>query len=275
MKQAIELLIGLEKITCSFLTKIISVWIILLIVLLNCLQAQDTSKAAARDIDPSKPTNLYTQVNANLEYQAGKNQNLFGVRINLQYAFNPDNLLLIELPFLYNDRTSKFGVGDMRFRYYNAIKRNISPSFIAIAAFTDVTVPIGSYEDGIGSSVWSVAGGAVFGFIATKKLSLFPGISYVHIGKPLTDKIPDDIKFASNGIGLQFNASYSFNKSTFLFFNPTPSFLNSNGKWRSIWSGELNLNKIIIPNKFKLNIFWGPNFTTHVHVFRAGTTFFL
>lgn len=259
---------------CS-LNKIIPIWIIVMISIMNCLNAQDTTKTAVQDIDPSKPTNLYTQINANLEYQAGKNQNLYGVRANVQYAFNPDNLLLIELPFLYNDRTSKFGVGDMRVRYFNAIKRNISPSFIAIAPFADVTIPMGSYENGIGSSVWSVAGGVVFGFIATKKLSLFPGISYVHITKPLTDLIPDDLKSTSDGIGLQFNASYSFNKSTFLFFNPTPTFLHSNGKWRSIWSGELNLNKIIIPNKLKVNVFWGPNFTSDIHVFRLGSTFFL
>ncbi|HLO80860.1 MAG TPA: hypothetical protein VK166_07880 [Chitinophagaceae bacterium] len=258
-----------------FSLRAIRILILVMIMGPNFLFAQDTTKAAVQDIDPSKPTNLYTQINANLEYQAGKNQNLFGLRTNVQYAFNPDNLVLVELPFLYNDRTSKFGVGDMRIRYFNAIKRNISPSFIAIAPFADITVPIGSYEDGIGSSVWSLAGGVVFGFIATKKLSLFPGISYVHITKPSSDIIPENLKSTSDGIGLQFNASYSFNKTTFLFINPTPSFLNTNGNWRSIWSGELNLNKIVIPNKLKVNAFWGPNFTNDIHVFRMGATFFL
>jgi hypothetical protein len=253
----------------------VRILILTMISLTNSLFAQDTIKAAVQDIDPSKPTNLYTQINTNLEYQAGKNQNLFGLRATVQYAFNPDNLVLLELPFLYNDRTSKFGVGDMRVRYFHALKRNISPSFIAIAPFADVTVPIGSYEDGIGSSIWSLAGGVVFGFIATKKLSLFPGISYVHLNKPMTDIIPENQKSTSDGIGLQFNASYSFNKSTFLFINPTPTFLNTDGNWRSVWSGELNLNKIVIPNKLKVNAFWGPNFTADVHVLRIGMTFFL
>ena len=98
------------------------------------LSAQD-SLLNKKNIDPSKPTNLYTQVNTNLEYQAGKNQNLFGIRANVQYAFNPDNLLLVELPLLNNDRTSKFGLGDTRVRYFNAIKRNISKSFNAIVPF--------------------------------------------------------------------------------------------------------------------------------------------
>ena len=69
----------------------------LILALLICAQvnAQDSSSASKKDIDPSKPTNLYTQVNLNLEYQNGKQQNLFGARVNVQYALNPDNLFLI------------------------------------------------------------------------------------------------------------------------------------------------------------------------------------
>lgn len=236
---------------------------------------QDSSALKKPDIDPSKPTNLYTQFNVNLEYQAGKTQNLFGVRSNIQYAVNPDNLFMIELPLLYNDRTAKFGIADVRVRYFNVVKRNISRSFIAIAPFADISLPTGSYKNGLGTSSWSLAGGAVFGFIASKKLALFPGISYVHVTKPGTDLIPEASKFTSDGIGLQFNASYSFNKSTFLFINPTPSFLNTKGNWKTFWSGELNLNKIIKPNKLKVNAYWGPNFTSKLHIFRAGATLYL
>ncbi len=238
------------------------------------LSAQD-SLQTKKNIDPSKPTNLYTQVNTNLEYQAGKSQNLFGIRANVQYAFNPDNLLLVELPLLNNDRTNKFGLGDTRVRYFNAIKRNISKSFIAIAPFADISLPSGSYMNGLGTSSWSIAGGIVFGFVVSKKLSLFPGINYVHITKPSTDLIPSSSKFSSNGVGFQFNASYVINKQTFLFVNPIPSFLNSNGNWNSIWAAEFNLNRIVVPNKFKMNLSWNPNFTYTINVFRLGATIFL
>jgi hypothetical protein len=238
------------------------------------VKAQD-SEELKQEIDPTKPTNLYTQVNANLEYQSGKNQNLYGVRANVQYAFNPDNLLLVELPLLYNDRTSKFGLSDMRLRYFTAVKRNISKSFIAIAPFLDISIPSGSYENGLGTSRWSLAGGVVFGFIISPQLAIFPGASYVYITKPNTDLIPDVNKFSSNGIGFQFNASYKFNKSTYMFINPTPSFLNTNGIWKSYWSGELNLNKIITPNKFKVNVGWSPNFTSEVHIFKIGATLYI
>ena len=253
--------------------KFIALPLICCSLLVSGLSAQDST--SKKNIDPSKPTNLYTQINTNLEYQAGKTQNLFGLRANVQYAFNPDNLLLVELPFLQNDQTNHFGLGDTRVRYFNAVKRNISKSFIAIAPFADISLPTGSFKNGLGSSSWSLAGGVVFGFIVSKKISLFPGINYVHITKPNTDLIPAASKFSSNGIGFQFNASYVINKKTFLFLNPIPTFLNTNGNWKGIWAAECNLNRIIVPNKFKMNMSWNPNFTNKVNVYRLGATFFL
>jgi len=228
-----------------------------------------------QEVDPSKPTNLYTQVNTNLESSFSDSQNLFGLRMNVSYAINPDNLVLAEVPFLYNDASKNFGISDSRVRYFAILKRNITKKFIAIAPFTDITIPTGSYENGLGSSTWSVAVGSVFGFVASPKLALFPGISYVSTTKPSTDLIPENSKFAGNGISFQFNASYSFSKNTFLFINPTPLLLNSNSEWKMIWSGEFNLNHIFIPNKLKANITWVPNFTNEINVLRLGTTFFL
>lgn len=236
---------------------------------------QDSTAMAKADIDPSKPTNLYTQLNKNLEVQNGKNQNLIGVRVNVQYAINPDNLFLVEVPLLYNDRTRSFGFGDTRVRYFRAVKRNITKSFIAIAPFADISLPTGSFENGLGTSSWSLGTGVVFGFLVSKKLSVFPGINYVHLTKPSSDILPESGKFSSNGVGFQFNASYVFNKKTFLFLNPIPVFINTNGEWRSSWTAECSLNRIITPNKFKMNIGWYPNFTAELHTFRLGGTFFL
>jgi len=251
-----------------------SPFIFALLLSLN-INAQDSSSTTKKDIDPSKPTNLYTQVNLNLEYQNGKKQNLFGARVNVQYALNPDNLFLVEIPLLYNDATSRFGVGDMRIRYFNAIKRNITKSFIAIAPFADISVPTGSYKNGLGTSSWSLGAGVVFGFILSKKLSLFPGINYVHQTKPNSELIPEESKFTSNGVGFQFNASYVINKQTFLFINPIPVFINTNGSWNSSWTAECSFNRIIVPNKFKMNVGWYPNFTANTNTFRLGGTFFL
>jgi hypothetical protein len=250
--------------------------ILFLFFLLTVTAQTDTSTSKpSKQIDPSKPSNLYTQVNGNLEFQSSSSNNLYGLRVNVQYAFNPNNLFFLELPLLNNSKGSTSGLGDIRFRYFNVAKRNLSPKVIALAPFVDIGIPTGSYEKGLGSSSWSLAGGLVMGYVVSKQLALFPGISYVHVTKAQSKIIPDALKTNRNGIGLQFNASYSFNSSTFLFINPTPSFLNSNGNWTTTWAGELNFNKIVKPNKLLFNAYWGPNFTNKIHVYRFGATVFL
>lgn len=227
------------------------------------------------EIDASKPTNLYTQVNAMTEYTSKENgTNLYGTRFNLQYAFNPDNLLLAEVPLLYNDSTEKFGIADIRIRYFRAIKRNITPTFIAVAPFLDITLPTGSYADGLGTSSTSIAGGVVLGYVLSPKIALFPGISYVHITEPSTNEIADSLKDDSNGIGLQTNLSYSFSKKAFLFVNPMGTILNSNGEWKDIWTSEFNFNYVVKPNKMKVNVGYFPNFTAKSHTFRLGITMY-
>lgn len=258
------------------LSKVYLLSILFLISQLTVSAQTDTSTSKpSKQIDPSKPSNLYTQINGNLEFQSSSSNNLYGLRVNVQYAFNPNNLFFLELPLLNNSRGSTSGLGDIRFRYFNVAKRNLSPKVIALAPFADIGIPTGSYEKGLGSSSWSLAGGLVMGYVVSKRLALFPGISYVHVTKAQTNLIPDALKTNRNGIGLQFNASYSFNSSTFLFINPTPSFLNSNGTWTTTWAGELNFNKIVKPNKLLLNAYWGPNFTNKINVYRFGATVFL
>ena len=241
-------------------------FITLTMLAIGSVQAQDTTQIK-QTIDPSKPTNLYTQVNGQFEYRDTKDSSgskLTGTRFNIQYAINKDNLLFIEVPLMNNPSTKKFGLSDVRVRYFNAVKRNITSRFIAIAPFADITMPTGSVSNGLGSGNWSLAAGVVGGFILTSKLAIFPGVSYVHI-----------TNVNSNGVGFQLNGSYSFNKSTFMFVNPTPAFLNNGGKWTSIWSGDVTLNKVVVPNKFKMYIGCEPNFTFNTYNYKLGATIFL
>jgi hypothetical protein len=232
--------------------------------------AQDTTTIvepipAEKEIDASKPTNLYTQVNVLPEYQNIKNgSDLYGSRFNIQYAANADNLFIIEVPFLHSMATKKTGLSDLRVRYFSAVKRNITPRLIAFAPFLDITAPTGSVKDGLGSGTWSLSAGAVVGYIVSSKFAVFPGLGYVYLTKT-----------KSSGIGVQLNGSYSFSKRTFMFINPTPSFINANGKWNSIWSGDFSLNRIVVPNKLKLNVSFNPDFTNEIYVYRAGATFYL
>ncbi len=225
--------------------------------------AQDTT-VTVQQIDPSKPTNLYTQLNVQAEYSSSKAANLYGSRLNLQYAFDKNNLLFAELPLLYNDATKKFGVADVRVRYFDVVKRNLTQHFIAIAPFVDITAPTGSVKNGLGNGQWSLAAGVVGGFVASQQFAFFPGVSYVYLTQ---SKI--------SGVGLQFNGSYSFSKKTFAFINPTPAFFCINGKWKANWAGDFSINTIVKPNKFKMSLNFNPDITNKIYTYRLGGTFFL
>lgn len=218
-----------------------------------------SQESGNRTIDPSKPTNLYTQLNTLAEFTSGEGYNMYGTRINYQYAINPDNLILAEVPLLYNDATDKFGLSDVRVRYFYAAKRNLSPTVIAVVPFADITIPTGSAENGLGGDTWSIGVGGVVGLALNQKVSLFPGLSYVY----LTES-------GSSGFGLQTNLSYKFNQRSFVFVNPIVTFFD----FDTVWQGEFNFNHIVTPNKFKVNAGWYPNFTSKSDTFRVGCTFY-
>jgi hypothetical protein len=221
------------------------------------------AQESKQEIDPSKPTNLYTQFNVLAEVNSGDKINTYGTRLNFQYAFNPDNLLLVEVPLLYNDFTKKFGLSDTRVRYFRAVKRNITKRLIAIAPYADISIPTGSAKNGLGSDRWSLAAGVVAGYIVSPKISMFPGVGLVHLTAPSGGD-------SQTGLTFQTNMSVSFSKRSFLFVNPIVTFLDETN-----WQAELNYNYIVTPNKLKVNAGWIPNFTNDVDTFRVGATFFL
>jgi len=230
------------------------------------LMLVQVSFAQDQIVDASKPTNLYTQLNAAFEYQSHKNDpDLYGTRINVQYAFDPDNLLLVEVPLLYNEGTSKFGLSDTRVRYFHALKRNITKRLIAIAPYADITIPTGSWKNGLGSDVWSIAAGVVAGYVVSPKIAMFPGVGLVHVTAP-----DDYVGSSQTGVNFQTNMSISFSQRAFLFVNPIVTILA-----KTNWSSEFNFNYMITPNKLKVNLGYFPNFTNDINTFRLGATLFL
>lgn len=235
------------------------------IIALVFLTLSQVSFAQDQTVDASKPTNLYTQLNAAFEYQSSKKgDNLYGTRINVQYAFDADNLLLVEVPLLYNEGKSKFGLSDTRVRYFHALKRNITKRLIAIAPYADITIPTGSAKNGLGSDVWSLAAGVVAGYVVSPKIAMFPGVGLVHVTSP------NDVIDAQTGVNFQTNMSISFSQRAFLFVNPIVTILA-----KTNWSSEFNFNYMITPNKLKVNLGYFPNFTNDINTFRLGATLFL
>ena len=178
--------------------------------------------AQEKKIDASKPTNLYTQLYNSLEWQrTGDGTNLYGYRGNISYATkDQSNLVFAEIPILYNDKTTKFGLSDIRLRYFHLFEKDYTKKFDGVwGASVDIFAPTGSFEDGLGTSAWVVAPGILTGLIFSKKIQSFPIVSYQYTSKPTTDIIPDSAK--SDGHGLTFQAITVFNLDTwFLWVTP-------------------------------------------------------
>lgn len=240
----------------------------------NSVQAQDSS--AAVEIDPSKPTNFYTQVNSAAELSWGKAATLMGVRISGQYTFNPNNLLLFELPWMANLDNKKSGIGDIRFRYFNILKKNYSKSFPKVATIApsiDIYVPTGSVEKGTGKGSWVVAPGIVWGWFFSSKIQAFPIISYQYISKPTSDKIPDALRYERHGLTFQSVCNYSFTKRTFVQLTPIYA-INDLQRGGNAFTTELKLSHMPTA-KSKIQLFWREEFTGSQHTVNLGYTFYL
>lgn len=228
---------------------------------------QDSTKK----VDPSNAGNLYTQINTNFEFKTlPGGYEIYGLRVNGQYAFNMNNMIMFEVPFLYNDHTDKFGISDLRVRYYTAVMRNMTKTFTFLIPFADVSLPTGSFTRGLGTGRWSIGVGAILGIRVNNHLSVFPGISYVYVTEDRVELPVDD---HSNGISLQTNASLKFSKRAYVFINPILTYTYMLSSWHANWRGELNFNYLIKPT-FKVNAGWYPDFTNESHQFRIGSTFY-
>ncbi|WP_304342877.1 hypothetical protein [Chryseobacterium koreense] len=230
----------------------------LIILLGSSSMAFSQENEEAETIDPSKPTNLYTQVNVDAELNSYKAYETYGSRFNFQYAPNPDNLILGEIPVLYNPETKKMGFSDMRIRYFN-VRRLQGSTLMAIAPFTDIYMPTGNESHGLGGGTWSLSVGLIAGLVFSNSVSVFPGLSYVYL-----------TKLKQNGALFQTNISLKFNDSLYAFFNPNVLVISN----KTTWQSDSSLNYIVKPNLFKVKVGWSPNFTDESNTYNIGGTFY-
>jgi hypothetical protein len=255
--------------------KILSSFIFLLI-LSTSVHAQDSTAKKVEEIDPAKPTNFYTQVNVAAEYSFGKADELIGVRISGQYTFNPNNLVLFELPLLYNTDRKAGGIGDIRLRYFGIIKKDYSKTFPKVATVAptlDVSLPTGSVKNGIGSSSLVLAPGLVWGYFFNAKTQVFPIISYQYISKPGSDLIPEALRYDKHGLTFQAIANYSFSKKTFLQVTPIYA-INDLSRGGDAFTAEVKLSNMPT-NKSKIQLFIRQEFTRKQTTINAGYTLYL
>ena len=225
----------------------------------------------AKSKDNSKPTNVYSQVDNFLEFTQYKTFNTFGYNPKLSYTPNEDNALNIEVPFLYSTKTDKFGLSDIRLRYFYIPYRDYSKTFGAFGASMDVFIPTGKFEDGLGSSSWRFSPGFTFGLIINESqtISAFPVISYIYTTEPTSDQIPEELKEVDHGINFQVISSFVLSEDAFLLVTPIYDIKDIDDEKEDEFLLEVELVFDIARDKYQVGGFYRASFQSKVHTFRV------
>ena len=224
-------------------------------------------------IDASKPTNFYSFIDNTLEYSQRPNANVFGYRGNVTLALSEAHLLLAELPLLYNDATKKFGIGDIRARYFWLPYKNYDKVLGAFGPSIDVFAPTGNVDDGIGSGSWVLSPGVTVGLMAADWIQFFPILSYQFVSKSNTTMVPEDQKMESHGITFQVLIPIVISDKFFLQVTPIYRRNNFNDVRRDRYIQELFAN-YALKEKLQLTAFFSGNFKDELYVYRLGLTIF-
>jgi len=230
--------------------------------------------ASAQEVDASKPTNFYPLLDNSLEYnKRDAGGNLMGYRAQVIYPPSAAHLILFEAPLLYNSETEKFGVGDLRGRYFFLPYKNYDRFLGAFGPSIDIFAPTGSFENGLGSSRWSFSPGLTVGLMIADWIQAFPIVSYVYASKPTTDLIPEDQKKATHGLSIQAIIPVVFTQKFFAQITPSYALNDFTDAKLDRYVQEVLLSYAITPT-LQTSLFWRGNFKDKDHVVRAGVTVF-
>lgn len=179
------------------------------------------------------------------------------------------------MPLLHNDSSDKFGLGDLRLRYFFLPYKNYDNFFGAFGPSVDVFAPTGSFEDGLGSSSWSISPGITGGLMIADWIQAFPIVSYVYASKPSTDVIPENQKKERHGLSAQAIIPIVFSERFFMQVTPVYSLGDfDDTKNTSRYIQEL-LAAHSLSAKWQASIFYRGVFEDKNHTFRLGLTVFL
>ncbi|NLR94454.1 hypothetical protein [Flammeovirga agarivorans] len=214
-------------------------------------------------IDNSKPTNLYQRINAVAEFN---DSGTYGTRLIFNGVPKDNILYSIELPLLYKEgvegQKGKFGVGNIRARFFHVTHKNYAKTLGAFGYSVDVFVP---GQEGIGDNNLMISPGILVGVIATEKVQFFPIISYQYRSNINTGAV-------QHGASFQVITPVKFNDNCFIRFTPIwqmPDFRSSSISM----AFETQFNYFISP-KVQLQLFHLGH-EKFGNTFRIGTTIFL
>ena len=246
-----------------------------IILIIAFLLSSTVSLLAQEEIDASKPTNFYTLLENNLEYNSRDNGgNIFGYRAQLIYPPSDEHLFLAEAPLLYNDQSEKFGLGDFRLRYFWLPYKDYSQFFGAFGPSIDIFAPTGSFEDGLGSSSWVVTPGVMGALMFAEWIQAFVVLSYQFTSKPTTDLIPEDQKKDRSGITIQSITPVVFSDDFFIQVTPIYAINDFDDSSSGRYIQEL-LAQYAVSSTIQISAFWRGVFEDNDHTIRGGVVVFL
>ena len=225
-------------------------------------------------IDASKPTNFYTLLDNTIENTFSPNQNVMGYRGKLMYAPSESHLILGELPLLYNDRTEKFGLGDIRVRYFYLPYKNYDKLFGAFGPSIDVFTPTGKFEDGLGSGRLTISPGLTAGIMVADWIQFFPILSYQYASKPVYDNVPEELNNSMHGITFQVITPIVFTDKFFMQLTPIYRMNNISDERQDRFIAEAIAVYTLAP-KLQISGFFNGNFTDKIYQTSVGLTVFL
>lgn len=227
-----------------------------------------------QEIDASKPTNFYSLLDNTFEIAASENQNVMGYRGKFTLAPSEAHLVLAEIPVLYNDRTKKAGIGDLRARYFYLPYKNYDKFVGAFGPSVDVFAPTGSFEDGLGSGRFIVSPGLTVGLMASETIQFFPILSYQYSSKPTYNNPLPEADVALHGMSFQVITPIVFSKKFFTQITPIYKMNDLNNERNDRFEQEVFAAYSLTP-KLQLTGYYNGKFQDKTHTVSVGLTMFL
>lgn len=209
------------------------------------LLAQDSEE----NIDPSKPTNIYTRINNNFEFTDRSGEQEYGYRFNYNYATS-DIQFTAEVPYLYNASSKQYGLSDIRLRTFYVPYVNYDKTFAGLGLSMDLFLPTGSVEDKLGSGSWSISPGILAGILVNDSYSIWPNISYRY----QVASVKDDI-ISQHGMTVQITNSINISPKIYLNVSPMVLLNDFKDENRDLLGGEFEFNYMIKKNKLQIGFF--------------------
>ena len=243
---------------------------ILVFAISSIINAQENQEK----IDASKPTNFYSFLDNTLEYTSTPAGSIFGYRGVFTMTPNDKHLIFAELPLLYNSSSEKFGLGDIRGRYFYLPYKNYDKFFGALGPSIDVFAPTGSSDDGLGTGRWTIAPGVMAGLMASEQIQFFPLLSYQYSSKRIGNAIEELENKAQHGMTFQVLTTLAFIEDSFFQITPIYQLNDISNENLDRYVQEV-LFAYFFAEKQQVSFFFRGAFRDDIYTARMGYTLFL